>query len=118
MYAANNMQVLCPYCKGGNPPNTFVCQWCTRPQPKQRWEHITILRTRGYRGTFFGAGAKEWTWQAHIEIPNMAELEDPVQWLGETGWELVTVVPRSSIGGTESSGFTSEELWVFKRPKM
>jgi len=39
--------------------------------------------------------------------------------LGEEGWELIAAVPRSSviIGTGLGAGFTSDELWVFKRPK-
>jgi hypothetical protein len=34
---------------------------------------------------------------------------------GTQGWELVSVYPRSSL--PEFKGMTSEEIWVFKRPK-
>lgn len=37
--------------------------------------------------------------------------------LGSEGWELVTVLPRSSSGGTTDAGVTTDELWIFKRLK-
>jgi len=37
--------------------------------------------------------------------------------LGDEGWELVAITPRSSVLGDPFAGFTSEELWVFKRPR-
>ena len=37
--------------------------------------------------------------------------------LGEEGWELVAIEPRSGYADETKSGFTSEDLWVFKRPK-
>lgn len=37
--------------------------------------------------------------------------------LGAAGWELVTVLPRSSSGGAVNAGMTTDELWIFKRPK-
>lgn len=39
---------------------------------------------------------------------------------GLLGWELVTILPRSlaeSAKTSGTSGTTTEELWVFKRPK-
>ncbi len=86
----------------------------------QTWEYKTLKRSRGWekvKDRVFMA-ATEW----NIDIKKV--LKD---W-GEEGWELVAVVPRSSItGGIEReltggisldfAGFTNEELWVFKRPK-
>ncbi|MBL0316721.1 MAG: hypothetical protein IPP69_13540 [Flavobacteriales bacterium] len=55
------------------------------------------------------------------------KLEDFMIEAGEEGWELVSVVPRSSFsgqfgpGGTLSgdfAGFTTEELYIFKREKQ
>ncbi|MCO5177218.1 MAG: hypothetical protein M9890_09645 [Thermomicrobiales bacterium] len=37
--------------------------------------------------------------------------------LGAAGWELITVLPRSSSGGAVNAGMTTDELWIFKRPK-
>jgi hypothetical protein len=37
--------------------------------------------------------------------------------LGEEGWELVTILPRSSVGNG-NEGITTDELWIFKRPKV
>jgi hypothetical protein len=60
-------------------------------------------------------------WNVNID-KNLAEL-------GDQRWELVAVTPRSSyLGGKERAsyagigldyaGFTSDEHWVFKRPKQ
>ena len=36
--------------------------------------------------------------------------------LGLLGCELITIVPRSTVISVLTSGATTEELWVFKRP--
>lgn len=44
--------------------------------------------------------------------------------LGAEGWELICISPRSgdlnsggqATGNYNTAGFTTEELWVFKRP--
>jgi hypothetical protein len=36
--------------------------------------------------------------------------------LGLQGWELVAICPRSLPVSTGTTGTTTEELWVFKRP--
>lgn len=84
----------------------------------QKWEYKTILRTRGWREK---AGNVPWhnhgAWDVYIET-KLSEL-------GEAGWELVAISPRSGIlGGVynlttshDYAGYTDEELWVFKRPK-
>lgn len=67
------------------------------------WEYLTITAVRGMN---FWGRPKPWS----RDVP--AELAD----LGRQGWELVSVAPHSSMGGVSSSGYTSEEIWVFKRP--
>lgn len=84
----------------------------------QKWEYKTIVRSRGWdkpkRGGLLGCAymaATDWDLD-----PNSFLKE-----LGDDGWELVAVTPRSSVlGGTgevDYAGFISQELWVFKRPK-
>jgi hypothetical protein len=53
-----------------------------------------------------------------------ANIAEAMKALGDLGWELVAISPRSSYlgghSGTSSddcAGFTSEEIWVFKRPQ-
>lgn len=69
----------------------------------QAWEYKVIHRQRQVR-----AGAVD-SWDTNVisQLPR----------LGAEGWELITILPRSSEGGAPSAGVTSDELWVFKRPK-
>jgi hypothetical protein len=85
----------------------------------QKWEYMTILRTRGWdsdKENPKGSWMVGTNWDVDIKM----KLEE----LGEQGWELISVIPRSSYLGTRSytgsddfAGFTSDELWVFKRQK-
>ena len=76
----------------------------------QKWEYKTIQRKRKTTGA---ASANEpgyaTSWDSIVE----SQLNS----LGEEGWQLVTVQPRSGMSGYHYAGFDSEELWVFKRPK-
>lgn len=80
----------------------------------QRWEYKFLYRERSLKSdSYFGSTvvvmeAAKW---------NPRDLESQVKKLGEEGWELISVVPRSSFGGPDEAGFTTDETWVFKRPK-
>jgi hypothetical protein len=84
----------------------------------QRWEYKLVVRGREFAPHDDSKFAPT---QWNIDIAKTAED------LGNDGWELVTVTPRSDLlrssGGdansapVEMAGFTSSELWVFKRPK-
>lgn len=67
------------------------------------WEYLTIVASREM--TMLGY-PKEWNRDMQAELAR----------LGKEGWELVSVSPRSTVGGLASAGFTSEEVWVLKRP--
>lgn len=69
----------------------------------QPWEYKVLHRVRRVSGTRVGA------W----DEPIVAQLPA----LGEEGWELVTVITRASEPGGMSAGVTTDEMWVFKRPK-
>lgn len=69
----------------------------------QPWEYKVVHRSR----TVQSGAAGQWDSGVVGQLPE----------LGDEGWELVTVVPRSSVGGNAIAGVTSDELWVFKRPK-
>jgi hypothetical protein len=76
----------------------------------QKWEYFTIFSTRVWQGRLVPQIS------LHAEPWNNAITEDYLSKLGEEGWELVAIVPSSGYAGT-AAGFTSEETWVFKRPK-
>lgn len=78
----------------------------------KKWEYAWLHRVRGIKksglfGEYKLRDSEEW------EPP---DIESKIKQLGNEGWELVAVVPRSSFGGEVGAGFTSNELWVFKRP--
>lgn len=41
--------------------------------------------------------------------------ENALNELGSQGWELVSVTPQSNVTNSNLSGFTTVQLWVFKR---
>ena len=61
----------------------------------QKWEYKTILRQRGWKATERGEG---WSWAGDWNLNITKELEK----LGEEGWELVSISPRSGILGVIS----------------
>jgi hypothetical protein len=72
-----------------------------------KWEYKTVLRTR----LPFNKIATDWD----VDITKqLAEL-------GDQGWELVAIEARCdraySIDGRVEFGATSNDVWVFKRPK-
>jgi hypothetical protein len=69
----------------------------------QAWEYKVMHRQRQVRGGAVGS------WDSNV----IQQLPD----LGAAGWELVAVVPRSSEGSPANAGVTTDELWIFKRPK-
>ncbi len=85
----------------------------------QKWEYTTVLQTRAWR---YKDECEEWHQGDTFE-----DIDQTLAELGEAGWELIAVTPRSSfLGGFncgyanhshDYAGFTSEQLWVFKRPK-
>lgn len=68
-----------------------------------QWEYKVLHRVRALAVNRVGG----WDEPIVSELPA----------LGDDGWELVTVITRSSEPGTATSGVTSDEMWVFKRPK-
>ena len=105
----------------------------------QKWDYCYIYRNRGWQARPVNEGyhtAGEWTCKLFSASHNgdwpYRGFQEALLDLGRSGWELVTVSPRSSylggyhfdsIGGatsiaqaTDYAGYTSEEMWVFKRP--
>ena len=79
----------------------------------QKWEYKLVLRTRGWernKGLLAEEGFHSTGWNLNIE--------EMLPGLGNDGWELVAVTPRSGNYGQTWAGMTNEELWVFKRPKL
>jgi hypothetical protein len=72
----------------------------------QKWDYKIIYRLRGGNSPISGGAAT--AWNQDVELPQ----------LGAQGWELVVIVPRSGIAGEAWSGFTNEEMWIFKRPAL
>ncbi len=85
-----------------------------------KWEYKLIHRARGWdkdetvkKAPWF----KSTVWNRDMEEELVA--------LGEEGWELVAISTRSDYLGGKTydglvanyAGFTSSEVWVFKRPK-
>jgi len=85
---------------------------------RQRWEYMFLQRSRGIKGSIGAAlGALAGATRDYADATGWDDLESKASNLGENGWELVSIVPRSSIAGGAGAGFTTDELWVFKRPK-
>jgi hypothetical protein len=85
----------------------------------KKWEYKWVLRSRGLEAykTKLVNGSTAWD----------KKLEDFMIEAGEEGWELVSVVPRSSFSGQfgpgsgmsgDFAGFTTEEVYIFKREKQ
>ena len=101
----------------------------------QKWEYLHINKSRGFddrkKGESFQR-ATDWvnkifTTDGERKIAHN-DMIDLTAKLGDEGWELVAIAPRSNIlGGHDSAayagvysdfaGYTTQEVWVFKRPK-
>jgi hypothetical protein len=90
----------------------------------QAWEYKDVVRSRGYPGTnnaVTGAVvANDWSQWAEDgkPLPLPVDMVSKLHQLGDQGWELVAVCPRSSYAAAWISGATSDEIWVFKRKKQ
>jgi hypothetical protein len=77
-------------------------------QQPQRWEYWLFPSSRLRNQLDDGTGLGPWD-QSVVQ---------QLQELGEDRGELVAVTPRSGLTGEPYAGFTTDMLWVFKRPKM
>lgn len=90
----------------------------------QKWEYKDVVRSRGYPGTnnaVTGAVvANDWSQWAEDgkTLPLPVDMVSKLHELGDQGWELVAICPRSSYAAAWISGATSDETWVFKRKKQ
>jgi hypothetical protein len=73
-------------------------------QTHQRWEYHWEYMVR----THEPSGTGEWD----------NNITDKLAMLGDQGWELVAIAPRSGLNSEHYAGVTTEELWIFKRPKQ
>lgn len=67
----------------------------------QRWEYMARTRHRD------PGMLKSRSWKDDV-VNDLARL-------GNDGWELITVSPAS--GDLGAAGVTTQETWIFKRPK-
>jgi len=74
-----------------------------------QWEYAWVRRARGIKGSWTGVYPEAGPWEPDIQAD--------VRQAGLDGWELVTVVTHSNWAG-QGAGFTSEEVYIFKRPKV
>jgi hypothetical protein len=79
-----------------------------RNQYMQKWEYRILLRQRSITRSEDTDLIGQWDKNIIPELPA----------LGEEGWELVTVVSRSSDSALGRGGVTTEEQWILKRPKI
>jgi len=85
--------------------------------PMQAWEYTSLIIARGA----INNGQFSVWYEATGE--NVKELSLPVsvpakaQELGNQGWELISVTPVSNHTSTGTAGFTSQIIYIFKRPK-
>ena len=81
-----------------------------------KWEYKTLFLTRYAKPESVSrTAATPWNYVedgANLgSIDVLAKLRD----LGEAGWELTGISSRS--GNPSNPGFSTEEIWVFKRPR-
>ncbi len=94
----------------------------------QKWEYLHVYKNRGYEPWRKGEGfhrAGDWRFFIYtkdgISDIQFESMEDMTNKLGDEGWELVTFAAQSDfLGGIQAcdlAGFTTQQIWVFKRPK-
>jgi hypothetical protein len=122
------------------PEVTVNAQASSVPKTSQRWEYTVIQRLPAFdsNNDEYPYLAQDWSrWaQDNKELPLPVDILKKIAQLGDDGWELVTVSTRSSNATTHTKagmgptteadrGFwgismaeaTTEDVWVFKRPK-
>jgi len=103
----------------------------------QKWEYKIIIRRRTNQEVadnfnkrvavsvkcFQASNWSNWA-EDGKPLPTPVDIQRKLTELGCQGWELVSVMSRSDMasctdgtfGAHDLAGFTSSELWVFKRP--
>jgi hypothetical protein len=92
----------------------------------QNWEYKFIKGKREpkYQNGEFGSkiisGFEEnWIWtDDNQKIITPFDIYKLAKELGAQGWELISIVPSSTVVSAMTSGATTELLWVFKRPEL
>jgi hypothetical protein len=87
----------------------------------QTWEYKSIYRSRGFNDIERNSKV-QWAgdWTLYDNDGTKLSTSDVIKAsneLGKQGWELVAISPRSGVLSPFGAvaGFTSEEVWVFKR---
>jgi hypothetical protein len=76
-----------------------------------KWEYKVLMRARAVAEANTGGWRSGTDWDP-------PDFLDQLPKLGQEGWELVTVTPRSGLAHSTQgvAGLTTQEIWVFKRP--
>lgn len=85
----------------------------------QKWEYKIVVRARGVNRTGdYEVDAWKY-WDDGTPLRSDTDLAGLLAWLGGEGWELVSVMPRSSFATRQApaAGLTTEEVFYFKRPR-
>lgn len=84
----------------------------------QKWEYKVIFRYRTANNNgVMDFAISDWTYKEDGKEVGNLDMVVKLKELGDSGWELVSVVPQSTSVGESYAGFTSEVIWLFKRPK-
>jgi hypothetical protein len=94
------------------------------PAMRQQWEYKRISREFKFNNYEFDSWSEDGK-----DLPKPVELNAKLAQLGAQGWELVSVTPYSSwfrpvssgnVSGSVvgTSGLTTSDVYVFKRPKQ
>jgi len=81
-----------------------------------RWELNPIRRETEGVTLIIGFDENDTWTEDDKELFTQVDMTQKINQLGKDGWELVAIVPKSTLASSTTSGLTSEILWVFKRP--
>lgn len=82
----------------------------------QQWEYKVLFLTRYAKADSVSTlAATPWAYNEDGTSLGSANIYVKLRELGDAGWELTGISSRSGAPG--HPGFSTEEIWVFKRPK-
>lgn len=85
--------------------------------PRQQWEYMRYQASYSITRD----GALNYQDQACSVDDEKVKCEGPAAFLprfGAQGWELIQIMPESTITGAFNAGVTTANTYVFKRPKL